>query len=120
MVYRAILLLLCTVLLGPGFVHSQEILKQIQAPGSEARGLAWDGQSLWCADASADKIYQLDPDDGHILSSFNITLDYQYGGLGWSPDGYLWVTDLRDGTSAFLKIDPSNGGVVSSFHCPGS
>ena len=120
MSYRAILPLLYTILLWPGFVHSQEILKQIQAPGSEARGLAWDGRFLWCADVTADRLYQIDPDDGHILFSLDFTLDYQYGGLGWSPDEYLWVTDLRGGSSTFLKVDPSNGDVISSFHCPGS
>ncbi|UCE20049.1 MAG: hypothetical protein JSV84_06820 [Gemmatimonadota bacterium] len=103
----------------PVLVHGQEILKQLQAPGSEPRGLTWDGHSLWCADASAQRVYQIDPDDGQIISSFDYSMDFQYGGLGWSPEGYLWITDYRESQSWFDKVHPTSGSVISSFHCPG-
>ena len=119
MFFRTFLFLVNAILLGSGLAQSQWILKEFQAPGPESRGLAWDGQALWCADASHSKVYQLSPDDGHILFSFNYSMDNQYGGLGWSADGYLWVTDFREGTSWFDKVNPTSGELVSSFHCPG-
>jgi streptogramin lyase len=99
--------------------HGQTILKQFAAPGPEVRGLAWDGQYLWCADATNDKIYKIDPESGEVVYSFDFTLDYLYGGLCWSPDGYLWVTDFRDSYSWLLKVDPDSGTIESAFHCPG-
>jgi hypothetical protein len=120
MLLKTILLFLCTLSLWPGLAHSQQILKQFPAPNAEARGLGWDGQALWHIDATADKIFQLDPDDGQILSSINYILDYSYGGLTWGTDGYIWVTNFRSGYSWFEKVDPSTGEVVISFHCPGS
>lgn len=119
MIFRLFLFFACTIPLWPGLGQSQEILKQFQAPGSESRGLAWDGQSLWCADVSDAKVYQLDPEDGQILSSFDYSMDQGYGGLGWGLDGYIWVTDYRSGASYFDKVDPFSGDVISSFHCPG-
>ena len=96
----------------------QEILRQFNAPGPEARGLAWDGQYLWCADSYNGKVYQLDPNDGSIISSFNFSIDYSYGGLAWSPDNTIWITSYSGG-STFYKVNPATGAVISSFHCPG-
>ena len=97
----------------------QEILKEFNAPGPEVRGLAWDGQYLWCSDAQHGRVYQLDPEDGHVVSFIDFDMDYQYGGLGWGIDDYLWISDYQGGQSWFFKVDPSSGAVVSSFHCPG-
>jgi len=112
------LLMLGTLIL-QGVGQGQEIVRQFEAPGSASRGLAWDGQYLWCADANAERVYQLDPQNGHTIASFDFSMDFQHGGLAWSPDGYLWLTDYERGTSRFYKVDPSSASVVSSFHCPG-
>jgi len=95
--------------------QSQQIVDEFPAPGPESRGLAWDGHYLWCADASTDKIYKLDPQDGRIVSSINFVLDLNFGGITWSPDGYLWISNL----SYYYKIDPVTAAVRTSFHCPG-
>ena len=99
--------------------QSQQIVSELSAPGPEARGLAWDGDYLWCADASTDKIYKLDPQDGSVVSSINFALDINFGGITWSPDGYLWVSDFRSNQSYYYKIDPVTAAIRTSFHCPG-
>jgi len=111
--------LFLTILIGSQAGLGQEIVKEFNAPGQEVRGLAWDGQYLWCAEPQSGKIYQLDPSDGQVISSFDFVLDYQYGGLCWGIDDYLWISDLRDQESWFLKVDPASGLVEASFHCPG-
>ena len=107
------------ILIFSGAGYGQEILKELNAPGNDVRGLAWDGQYLWCAEIQSGKVYQLDPSDGGIISFFNFTMDYQYGGLGWGVDDYIWLSDYRNGQSWFYKLDPATGGQISSFHCPG-
>ena len=97
----------------PGY--SQEIVAELPAPGPDSRGLAWDGQYLWCADASMDKIYQLNPADGSIISSFNFALDINFGGLAWSPDGYLWISDFRNDQSYYYKVDPVTAAIRTSY-----
>ena len=119
MFFRVLIFLVSTVALWPNLAQGQEILLQFGAPSSESRGLTWDGQTLWCADAFKDKIYQIDPSDGQILSSFDYNMDYQYGGLGWGSDGYIWVADLESNQSKFRKLDSSSGSLISEFHCPG-
>jgi streptogramin lyase len=46
-----------------------DVLRSFASPSTGARGLAFDGRTLWHADAITDLIYQLDPRDGTILRS---------------------------------------------------
>lgn len=112
-------LFISAVLFCPDTVFGQEILKQFETPSLDARGLAWDGQHLWCSDVFSQKVYQLDPNNGNVISSFDFHIEYQFGGLAWGADGHLWLTDYRN-QSWFFKIDPATGAIVSSFHCPGA
>ena len=82
--------LFLTILAGSQTGFGQEIVKEFNAPGPEVRGLAWDGQYLWCAEPYSGKIYQLDPSDGQVISSIDFSLDHLYGGLGWGLDDYLF------------------------------
>jgi len=97
------------------FSGAQTIVNSFATPGNTARGLAWDGTYLWCADASTDKVYKLNALDGSIISSFSFTIASSYGGLTWSSDGNIW---LANGNYVY-KINPSTGTTISSFHCPG-
>ncbi|KPJ66312.1 hypothetical protein AMJ44_08535, partial [candidate division WOR-1 bacterium DG_54_3] len=40
--------------------EAQGIVDSFPSPASEPRGLAWDGEYLWCADAGTDSVYKLD------------------------------------------------------------
>jgi len=103
-------------LLSASNLFAQQIVKSFPAPSTEPRGLAWDGNFLWCADFSQDSIYRIDPANGNILSSIPFDVyDSDWGGLTWSDDGKLWVAN---GPYIF-KIDPQTAETLSSFHCPG-
>ena len=93
---------------------SQAVVDSFPAPGSQTRGLAWDGSFLWNADAG-DTVYQLDPSSGAVISSFYFSIDSAFGGITWGSDDKLW---LAEGTNIY-KIDPTTGEVVYSFPCPG-
>ena len=97
-------------------LESQEIIREFDAPGSESRGLAWDGQYVWCADLAADSIFKIDPISGQVLHTiffdFNSALG---GGIAWSSDEALWVTRER----YIYKLDPATGSEMTNFHCPG-
>jgi hypothetical protein len=97
------------------FVGAQSIVNSFPAPGTNARGLAWDGNYLWCADASDNKVYKLNASNGSILSSFSFNISSNYGGLTWSVTDKIWI-----GNGLYVyQVNPTTGGTVSSFHCPG-
>lgn len=109
-------LLFCLVCLS--FTRSTEaqgIVDSFPSPGSEPRGLAWDGEYLWCADASTDSVYKLDISDGSVISSFPFYIESSYGGITWSDDNNIWIAN----GSLIYKVNPANGDVIFSFSCPG-
>lgn len=112
--YR-ILGFLLTCLVMATSVYSHEIVNSFRSPGSEPRGLAWDGRYLWCADADMDLIYRLDPSDGTVISSVPYPVNSWYGGLAWGGDSTLWIAN----GGIISRIDTAKGGIVSEFSCPG-
>lgn len=98
-----------------GSVSSQTILNSFPAPGSEPRGLAWDGYFLWCAEYSSGKIFKLDPSTGSKVDSVSFPLQSSYGGIAWGSNDEMWVAN----GSYVYEIDPASGDTLSSFHCPG-
>ena len=97
-------------------VESHEIIKEFDAPGPEARGLAWDGQYLWGADALKDSIFKIDPVSGLVLHRIYFDFNTAYGGgIAWSSDEALWVIRMQ----YFYELDPISGEGIANFHCPG-
>jgi len=86
------------------------------APGTEARGLAWDFDNsvLWHCDSATDLIYKLDPADGTVLDSFAAPGPLPYG-LEWF-EGYLYNVDKTDRN--IYKINPVGGAVVKTIPIP--
>lgn len=75
---------------------------------AQDRGIAFDGESLWVNDFSALKVFEIDPETGKILSSFQIP-EMGSGSSGIAWDGqYLYLVDWlkRDQLGAPLyKVD---------------
>jgi hypothetical protein len=61
------------VLVLPALVAGASVVTSFDAPDTGITGLAWDGSSLWAVDGTTQYVYQLDPSDGTVLSSFYIT-----------------------------------------------
>jgi streptogramin lyase len=95
--------------------YSQTIINSFPSPGSEPRGLAWDGSFLWCAEYSSGKIFKLNPSTGAKVDSFSFPIHRSFGGITWGSEDQLWVAN---GTYVY-EIDPVSGDTLSSFHCPG-
>ncbi len=112
------------------------VLGQIRpAEGTTTNGwadLAWDGTSLWHSNTADEVIYEIDPNDGSILSSF-ASPGQNCSGVAFDGE-FLWlashVTDLiykvdigfvstgvesgmplSAGPALFLKPNPSRGPV---------
>jgi hypothetical protein len=111
------IILPCLLFSAPVPSAAQHIVMSFDAPGPESRGLAWDGQYLYCADAELDSIFKIHPATGQILHSIPFDLEYTYGsGITWSGDGALWVTRFQ----YFYKLHAESGAEMANFHCPGS
>ena len=64
--WRSILVVIALIAVAVS-AAAQDIVNQFDAPGFDSRGLAWDGQYLWCADAAKDSLFQIDPASGHVV-----------------------------------------------------
>jgi streptogramin lyase len=90
-----------------------EIIGSFPSPGSEPRGLTWDGEYIWCADI--DSVYKLNPSNGNVISSFPFSLESDYGGITWGEAGNVWIAN----GSKIFEVDPVSGDTISYFGCPG-
>ncbi len=108
-------LFLLTCLVIAGSTPAQEVVDSWPSPRGEPRGLAWDGEYLWCADAGTDSVYKLDISDGTVISAFPFLIDSLNGGITWSEDIAIWIAD----GSKIYEVNPANGNEISSFSCPG-
>ncbi len=105
------------------FVRAEGIVTSYPTPGSDPRGLAYDGSFLWLSDAGAKRIYKIRPSDGQSLYAFDAPGEASAplhvpsepraivpeplatpGGLAWGDSG-LWVACLSDGK--IYKVDPN-------------
>jgi len=105
--------LVCFILAAPS--QAQEAINSLPSPAGEPRGLTWDGEYLWCADAGTDSVFKLDITDGSVVSSIPFSIEPTYGGLTWGAETNLWIAN----GSRIYEVNPANGDVISSFSCPG-
>ena len=113
--YSILLAFLSTCLTFAEPARALEVIDSFPAPASESRGLAWDGEYLWCADPGTDSVYKLDPTGGAVVSSFPFSIESDYGGITWSADTTLWIAN----GSRISEVNPANGNFISTFSCPG-
>jgi len=78
---------LCVALL-PFTVFAATVLNSFDAPDTGISGLAWGNGHLWAVDGTTQYVYQLDPTDGEVLSSFYIT--DQTPSYNPVPSGLAW------------------------------
>ncbi len=71
-----------------------EVERSIPTPGAAPHGIAWDGETIWCADRVMRKIHRLNPCTGEILDEIHV------------PAPELHGLTMRDGALIFC-CDPS-------------
>ena len=64
--------ILAIMLACPLMVYAAGVINSFAAPSSDISGLAWDGSAVWAIDRETQNIYELNPSDGSILSSFHV------------------------------------------------
>lgn len=102
------------VALQKGMFNTPTVVSSFSSPGPSPRGLAYDGSSLWCSDATNDRIYKLST-AGSTLSSFS-SPNTSPTGLAWDGTN-LWNGDF--GADRIYKLSAA-GAVLSSFSAPGA
>ncbi len=75
--------------------------------------VAWDAQSqrLFVLDGNNATIYQINPDDGGVVRSLELTEGVPVG-MAWG-DGSLWVSDFD--AAKIYKISPEDGRVLQTI-----
>ncbi len=97
----------------PSTGEALTVMLDLPAPGSEPRGLAWDGACLWYVDTKLQALLRLDPDTLRVDRSLPIDADAR--GLEWHL-GALWLADNQ--AKAVHCIDPRDGRVLTSIRMP--
>jgi hypothetical protein len=92
-----------------------QIIHTLPAPGPQVMGVVSDGCFLWCADPSMDRIDRMDPWTGEVLESLPYELLDGYAGLGWDPEGILWVAQKRQ----IQRIIPGSSVKLTPVVAPG-
>jgi len=96
-------------------LSAQGVINAIIAP-SNASGLAWDGNYLWCGayGVNGDTIYKLDPVNGTVLKRLRWRQSADSYGLTFDQ-GDLWVNDHLTGTDSIFRIDTITGARVHAI-----
>jgi streptogramin lyase len=82
-----------------------------------AHGLAWDGAYLWVGEEDG-RIYKMNTTGDTIRSiPFNAAYPSDPRGLGFSPDGHLWVG--HQGYGRVYEIDTISGAILNWYPAPG-
>ena len=90
------------------------VILQFPSPDTYSGGLAWDGLALWNSGIFTRMIYQLDPSDGTVLSSYDSGIE-GLRGLTFGDD-HLWVSSWN--TETIYELVPADGTIVASFPAP--
>jgi len=97
-------------------------ISRFDSPGTEPRGLTWDGQYLWVADYGSLTVYRIEKDGTQVSSFAPPASDPR--GMTWDGE-YLWLTDATalviyqlktDGTQVTSVANPtSHDGMVGAW-----
>lgn len=88
--------LIALIVLVPAVALGATVVKTIDAPDTDISGLAYGSGSLWAADGNSSWIYELDPEDGTVLSSFRFTQGTPSGLAIWGST--LHILNAESGT----------------------
>ncbi len=98
------------------------VIKTIDAPGIHVEGITWDGTSLWALNNNggpyeSNTLYEINPDDGAVISSFEIEGAVWIHGIAWDGQ-FIWMNDFD--TNEIYKVDPASGNIIKHINAPSS
>ncbi len=103
----------------PAVIFAAGIVETFDAPDTGITGLAYGDGSIWAVDGTTQYVYQIDPDDGGVVSSFYVTDQTSVynpvpGGLAFG-NGIIYLA-MYSGTQygSIYKYDTS-GVLLDSF-----
>lgn len=91
-----------------------QIVSSFEAPASGVSGLSWAQNSLWAV-TTTGTVYEIDPGDGSVLSSFSVTCANP-NGLGYGGS-LLYITN-----GSYYVYKYTLGGTYQgacTLYCPG-
>ena len=100
------------------------MISSFKTPGTDARGLVWDGTNLWHSDNATRKLYKLDRSTGATLSAIDapatdaITHVPELGGFAWDGE-HLWCGTVDGWSSRMNEMDPNDGSAKRFFFTKG-
>ncbi|MBD3369564.1 hypothetical protein GF402_04285 [Candidatus Fermentibacteria bacterium] len=100
---------------------AKSVVLTLDAPCNNVCGLGWEDGKLWAVDEVSDMVYQLDPTNGDILSSFDASISSSYDATGLAVEnGYVYVGAWNGYTSAYVyKFNESGGYLGATYMCGG-
>lgn len=100
------------------------VVEQIPAPSNLSNGLAYDGGTLWVANAYPDdgaSLVGVDPADGSVIDEIAFP-STQPGGIAFLGDGTLWTTNVGDDSGSdeevLWKLDAATGDLLDTLTMP--
>lgn len=91
------------------------VIRRLSLAGGYSSGLTYDGRHLWYVETNIRRIFQLDPNTGHILQEFGPPGSGNIHELAW--DGkFLWTTCSPP--YRLYKLDPATGEEVENLPGP--
>lgn len=97
---------------------SGEIITRFENPGiAQDHGIAFDGESLWINDFSALKVFEVSPETGKILSSFQIPeMGSGASGIAWDGEYLYLISWVEQGK--LYKVD-RQGNLIGTLRLKG-
>lgn len=100
---------------------AKSVVLTLDAPCDDVSGLGWEDGRLWAVDEVTDMVYQLDPTNGDVLSSFDASISSSYDATGLAVEnGYVYVGAWNGYTNAYVyKFNESGGYLGAVYMCGG-
>ena len=106
--------ILSVILIFPALALCATVVNSFDAPDTGISGLAWDGTNLWAVDGTTQYVYELDPSNGDVLSSF-----YIMDQISWCnpvPGGFTYL----ENTLYVIMYDGSTYGHAYMYETGGA
>ncbi len=95
---------------GAGLTSGRELTGDTKKSGSH--GIEWRDGKVYVAGPPTQRVHVMDAYSWDEIGQFP-TGGLRVHGIGWDPDGKLWVSDTSSGT--VMLMDPGNGRVYDVF-----